>query len=114
MKIFLNGAAGRLGKAVRDVVSKSFIDIEIIGVDVKEEFFSDIAEINDFNCVIDFSSPDGFTSSLKHAIKFLKPFVNDITELGKEEFALMEKACEKNAVLHLPNMSIGKYMFLCC
>ncbi len=107
MKILLNGAAGRMGKAVREVANKSFSDIEIIGVDVKGEFFSDIAKVKDFDCIVDFSSPDGFVSSINHAVRFSKPFVSGTTGVGRKEFALMKKASEKIAVLHSPNMSIG-------
>ncbi|MGC8867155.1 MAG: 4-hydroxy-tetrahydrodipicolinate reductase [Elusimicrobiales bacterium] len=107
MKILLNGASGRMGKTIIDVVRKSYYDIEIIPVDIKGEGVYKICDVKDFDCVVDFSTLSGFKDSLRHAVDFSKPFVSGTTGISEEELKLIEEASKKIAVLYSPNMSIG-------
>ena len=108
MRILLNGACGKMGTTVKEVVRKSYPDIDIIPVDIiTADGVFRIDDVRDFDCVIDFSSPDGFISAIKHALRFLKPFVSGTTGIGENEKRLMDDASKKIPVFYSPNMSIG-------
>lgn len=108
MKILLNGGCGRMGKAIRSLVAKEYPDMVLFPVDIKrEEGVYDINDVIDFDCVIDFSSKEGFISALNHSLKYRKPFLSGTTTIGEEEKKLLVEASNNIAVFHSPNMSIG-------
>lgn len=108
MKMILNGACGKMGKAVMKVVKEKYPEIDVIPVDIKKsEGIYLIDEVSSFDCIIDFSSPGGFVSALKHCLKYSKPLVSGTTGIGEEEKKIMKEASSKIAIFYSPNMSIG-------
>lgn len=108
MRIVLNGGCGKMGLAIRDLVKNEYSDIFLILTDIKkEEGVNNIEDVFDFDCVVDFSTKDGFIMALNHALKHKKPFVSGTTGIGEDENRLMLEASKYIAVFHSPNMSIG-------
>lgn len=107
-RILLNGACGRMGSAIIQLANRDYKSINVIPVDIieKEGIFK-LNDVRDFDCIVDFSSREGFISSINYAIKFSKPFVSGTTGLSDIEKDIMNEASKKIAVFYSPNMSIG-------
>lgn len=108
MRIILNGACGKMGKTIRNLVENEYSDITLFLVDIKnEEKVYRIEDVSDFDCIVDFSSREGFVSSLNHSLRYKKPFVSGTTGLFDDEKNLLLEASKEIAVFYSPNMSIG-------
>jgi len=108
MKIVLNGACGKMGRIVREICAQK--QISVIGVDIKKdgEVLNSFDEIkDDFDGIIDFSSPSGVALSLNFAVKRNKPIVIGTTGYGEKEKELILISSKKIPVFVSPNMSKG-------
>ncbi len=127
IKAVLIGACGKMGQ----MIASSFLKRGEISVDFPVEFSAhsamgfDYGEFSgfgkndvkiisleevcgkEFDVIVDFSSPESFRKALEMAVIAGKPFVSGTTGLGEGDFKLLEKAGEKIAVIHSPNMSVG-------
>jgi 4-hydroxy-tetrahydrodipicolinate reductase len=63
--------------------------------------------INDISAVIDFSSPEGFISSVNFCIENKLPLISGTTGLREEHLGLVSTAKKSIPILIGPNMSIG-------
>ena len=112
MKIIINGAGGRMGKALRGMIEKGCRDAVLAGmVDpfVKEDGM--LAALSDFNgeadCIIDFSNHAGVSELMEYAVEKNIPVVVATTGHTEAELAVIEAASKKIAVFHSGNMSLG-------
>lgn len=116
MNIILNGALGKMGRAIKNISEKKYKDIKIYEADIKEvEGISPIEKINvsDANVVIDFSSINGTKSALEYCVKKKIPAVIGTTGLGEDMMDLMKKYSSEIPVFYSPNMSMGVNICLC-
>jgi 4-hydroxy-tetrahydrodipicolinate reductase len=95
IKIALVGRGGKMGQEIEKLLSgasKKMILTELVkGADV----------------VIDFSSPQGFESTLKWCVKNKVPFVSGTTGISVEHERQLKSAAKKIPVLWSSNFSLG-------
>ena len=90
--IGLFGANGRMGRAVRDVVSARG-DLQL--AEATPDVF------------IDFSAPDALHDNLMTATRLGRPIVIGTTGFSDHHERMLEEAARQVAVLHAANMSLG-------
>lgn len=108
IRALINGASGKLGKAIIRIAEETG-KIKIAGkVDVVEGF-EKIEEIlpGNIDIVIDASSQEGFKKALMWAVNNRKPFVSGTTGLEIAELISLDSASEIIPVLHTSNLSKG-------
>lgn len=110
MNIIINGAGGRMGRALRAMAAEK--NIAVVGaVDafVKEEGIC--ASLQDVTAkadvIIDFSNHAGVGELLRYAEEKNLPVVVCTTGHTEEEMSLIRAAAEKIPVFHSGNMSVG-------
>ena len=111
MKIIINGAGGRMGKALSKMIEGS-PDITLLGaVDafVKEEgFVSSLSQCQTgAQCIIDFSNHAGTKDLLDYAVENKIPVVVCTTGHTEQELAYIRQASMEIPVFHSGNMSVG-------
>lgn len=110
IKIGLLGAAGRMGRAIRDVADESGVTL-VGGVDRDGAVFGDCASAAALalatNVLIDFSSPDALGSHLDVARVDGGAIVIGTTGLLPEHHRLIDVAAQDIAVLQAANTSLG-------
>ncbi len=115
MKIILNGAGGRMGRAVRALAENGYRNAEIVAcVDVlpmNEENYSCYTDINDVSCeadcIIDFSNHTGAPKLLAFAKSRNIPVVLCTTGHTQEELDCIDEAGSSVAIFRSANMSLG-------
>lgn len=115
MKIILNGAGGRMGKAIRTLAENGYRNAEIVAcVDIlpmTAEGYDCYADINDVkkqaDCIIDFSNHTGVENLLGYAQKNGIPVVLATTGHTKEELDIVDNAGKNIAIFRSANMSLG-------
>lgn len=130
IRIAVVGAAGRMGKiliaAVADsdkarltaatvrpnsaLVSGSAVDAgELAGVGRLDVYVTDSLEsvIDDFDVLIDFTTPDATLKHLKTCAQFGKKMVIGTTGFSSEQFKLLQTFGESHALVFAPNFSVG-------
>jgi 4-hydroxy-tetrahydrodipicolinate reductase len=127
MNIIIAGCAGRMGQRIaalavkeKDIVIVGAFEYkghpslgkdigELIGSEKKGVVIqSDLSTIIDIgDVIIDFTSPESSLHNLEMAVRHQKKIVIGTTGFSKEEYARIEKAGEKIAVVCAPNMSVG-------
>ncbi len=110
MRIIINGAGGRMGKALTAMMEKGCRNAELAAsVDPYVEgmlpALSDVTAEAD--CIIDFSNHAGTEALLKFATEKKLPVVVCTTGHTPEELALIRAAGETIPVFHSGNMSLG-------
>lgn len=103
MKILLNGAKGKMGQAIREIVSAEDTIIERKRMPVLIDENIDIG--------IDFSSPQGTMEILELALQYGFPLVIGTTGLTAEQRAKLHAAAQQIKILYARNFSIGVYVF---
>ena len=101
IKLVVCGLEGRMGAAISELVEQNDA-IELIGSFEKLKSTQDAVD-----CVIDFSSPDGFSESLSWCVETGSAFVSGTTGLSNADFETLNKASANIPVLWAPNMSLG-------
>ena len=112
MNIIINGAGGRMGRALRAMAEKGCRNAVLAGmVDpyVNEEGMLDSLTAFEGNadCIIDFSNHAGTADLVAYAAERKLPVVIATTGHTEEELALIRKAAEEVPVFYSGNMSLG-------
>ena len=111
MKLILNGALGRMGRAVAALAADR--DHEIVaGVDIAAgdaafPVYIDWADLPAADAVIDFSNPAALEAELNYVTAHNLPLVLCTTGLSEEQMASVRKAAEIVPVFFSSNMSLG-------
>jgi len=111
MKVIINGAGGRMGRALRAILETSpaaelaaMVDPFVQG----EGMLSSLREFSgEADCIIDFSNHAGTAELLSYAVEKNLPVVVSTTGHTEEELALIRDAAKKIPVFHSGNMSLG-------
>ena len=126
IKIAINGAAGRMGKAIaRETegysgtiivraydrpdspdIAKRLCDIGNSKSSVTIEP-SDTINQGDFDVLIDFSMPSPVMDAARHCIQIKRPMVIGVTGFGNKQKEKLQTLAEEIPILMSPNMSIG-------
>ena len=112
MNIIINGAGGRMGRALRAMAEKGCWNALLAGmVDpyVNEEgMLASLAAFDgNADCIIDFSNHAGTADLVAYAAAKKLPVVIATTGHTEEELALIRKAAEEVPVFYSGNMSLG-------
>ena len=112
MKVIINGAGGRMGRALAAMIEKGCRGAALAGaVDpyVQEEGM--LPSLHEFageaDCIIDFSNHAGTCALLDYAAEKGLPVVVCTTGHTEEELAAIRAAAERIPVFHSGNMSLG-------
>ncbi len=104
MKIVVWGAAGRMGQAILQVLSREEDLVLGAALDMGDNIKKGILE---GEVLIDFTSPEGTLVALKEAVIKKKKMVIGTTGLNKREMEQLKEASRKIPIVYSPNMSIG-------
>ncbi len=114
VRIIMCGCNGKMGRVISDLAVEDAQAQIVAGVDFVTEqhydypVFSSILDCNvDADVIIDFSSPQKLSERLSFAIEKKMPMVFCTTGLSEEEFAQVNEASKKVAILRSANMSLG-------
>ena len=110
MKIIINGAGGRMGRALRAMAAQKEIQVSaMVDAFVKEDGM--LASLSEFSgeadCIIDFSHHSGVQELLNYAVEKNLPVIVCTTGHTEEELAAIAAAAKKIPVFHSGNMSLG-------
>lgn len=111
--IILCGANGKMGKVIRDIVSKRDDCRIAAGIDLNTEsdsfpIYSSFDEIKeDADVIIDFSNPALLNDLLDFAVKKSMPVVIATTGYDESQKKQIEEASRKTSVFFTYNMSLG-------
>ncbi|MGI6394908.1 MAG: 4-hydroxy-tetrahydrodipicolinate reductase [bacterium] len=108
VRIAINGASGKMGKAIAKIAEENSKITVTHKIDVAEGFekFENISPDN-VDVVIDISSPEGIKTALTWSVKNKKPFVSGTTGLQIADFVSIDSASEIIPVLYTSNLSKG-------
>lgn len=112
MKILVNGAGGRMGKALRAMIANGCHDAVLAGaVDLCAQEEGMLSSLEAFqgeaDCIIDFSNHAGTWGLLNYAVSRNLPLVIATTGHTEEELAQIQTAAQQVPVFHSGNMSLG-------
>ncbi len=110
MRIIINGAGGRMGKALRAMAQQKGIEIAaMIDPFVKEEgMLSALCEFDgQADCIIDFSHHSGVKSLLYYGVQKGLPVIVCTTGHTEDELAAITQASKEIPVFRSGNMSLG-------
>lgn len=112
MKILVNGAGGRMGKALRAMIANGCRDAVLAGaVDLYAQEEGVLSSLEAFqgnaDCIIDFSNHAGTSGLLNYAVSRNMPVVIATTGHTEEELAQIQVAAQQIPVFHSGNMSLG-------
>ena len=110
MRVIVNGAGGRMGKAITAMIEKS-PDIQIAGlVDTfvtGEGLVSSLDQCGEADCIIDFSNHAGTGELMAYAVEKKLPVVVCTTGHTQKELQEISGAAKEIPVFHSGNMSVG-------
>ena len=110
MKIIINGAGGRMGKALAAMTQNS-PDVEVVGaVDPFVEAPGMLKELNqcpEADCIIDFSNHAGTEGLMGYAVEKKLAVVVCTTGHTQQELDCIREAAKSVPVFHSGNMSVG-------
>lgn len=120
MNIIVNGAAGRMGQILCELIEKSekhtvaaYCSLEYEGSEDALHF----ADIGSFegqaDCIIDFSSHKATRTVTDYAVKRALPLVIATTGQDEGEMELIRSASEKIPLFYSQNMSFGVALLSC-
>lgn len=112
MNVIINGAGGRMGKALRAMVEKGCRNAVLAGaVDPFVEEEGMLSSLDAFageaDCIIDFSNHTGTAALTAYAAANKLPVVIATTGHTEEEMAMIRRAAEEVPVFYSGNMSLG-------
>ena len=105
-KVFINGAEGKMGKAITRIIENN----PALGLEVSVKRDGVQPVLGDFDLVIDFSTPQGAQEAFAIARKHRRPFLTGTTNLP-ETFLFQMQEEEKIPVFYAPNVSLSVYFF---
>jgi 4-hydroxy-tetrahydrodipicolinate reductase len=118
IKIILNGARGKMGRTIAELV-KSQEDMEIIaGVDVVGEkgdfpIYDSIFKIEEkADVIVDFSNPQALDNLLRYALSHRVPVVTGTTGLEESHRLMLQDAAKTIPVFYSQNMSLGVFLMV--
>lgn len=122
----LVGAQGRMGVAIREVLSEVadaklglgvVRSIDTADADICEQLcrwstsadlaVNPIAVLSDIDVLIDFSVPENLSSTVEAAVKARVPLLVGVTGLSEDDLELVRGASEFVPVAHVANTSLG-------
>ena len=110
MKIIVNGACGRMGKALRAIMNERAVETAA-AVDPfagEEGILSSLADFSgEADCIIDFSNHTGAPALAEFAAKSKLPLVVATTGHTEDELAAIREAAKSVPVFYSGNMSLG-------
>lgn len=107
MKLIIHGAAGRMGRALRDAIETS-ADFELLyGVDPVLPVRSLSQCVQKADCVIDFSHHSATADLLNYCVRTKTPVVVCTTGHTPAEHTLIRRAAGQIPVFHSSNVSVG-------
>lgn len=110
MKIIINGAGGRMGKALRTMAAQKEIEVAAM-VDAFVQEDGMLASLADFSgeadCIIDFSHHSGVQALLAYAVGRNLPVIVCTTGHTAQELEAIAAASKQIPVFHSGNMSLG-------
>lgn len=111
MKLILNGALGRMGRAVAALAADRGHEI-VAGVDIAVgtaafPVCTDWADLPAADAVIDFSNPSALEAELAYVTAHNLPLVLCTTGLSARQLAAVHKAAEQVPIFVSGNMSLG-------
>lgn len=120
MKIIINGAGGRMGKALADIILSggkhtvaAYCSVEFT-TNESENIYSSLSEFKgEADCIIDFSNHLATQSVVDYAVNRGLPVVIATTGQTQEEKEMINKASEKIPVFYSQNMSLGIALLSC-
>ncbi len=111
MRIIINGAGGRMGKALTAMAQKGMYDAFIAGaVDPYapgDGIVSSLGDCGIADCIIDFSNHAGIGALMDYATEKSLPVVVATTGHTAEEQAIIRAAAQRVPVFYSGNMSLG-------
>ena len=120
VKVAVNGAAGRMGRAVMEAVSLSDVTTLVAAYDRKDMPVGNVAPIavcdsgmldpGKFDVLIDFSTPDGSLAVLESCADAGKAAVVGTTGFDNGQIERIRALAGKMPLLVAPNMSLGMNM----
>jgi 4-hydroxy-tetrahydrodipicolinate reductase len=98
INLYLNGASGRMGVAVKSIISETN-DFNLLDKDLCEEH----------DCIIDFSRPDSCINLILESKnkKILTPLIIGTTGFNEQQLGVIEEAAKFSPILLSFNMSQG-------
>lgn len=105
IKLVVCGLDGRMGQAISELVEESDV-FDLLG-----DFDKLKSSKEAVDCIIDFSSPEGFSQALAWSQEAGAAFVSGTTGLSDKEYDQLTAAGENIPVLWAPNMSLGIQWF---
>lgn len=110
MKIIINGAGGRMGKALRAMTEKKGAQVAAM-VDPFVQEQGMLQTLSDFDgqadCIIDFSNHAGTHELLAYAVDKKLPVILCTTGHTRQELDAIGEAAKSIPVFHSGNMSLG-------
>lgn len=111
MKLILNGALGRMGRAVASLAADRGHEI-VAGVDIAVgdaafPVYTDWADLPAADAVIDFSNPSALEAEFAYVTAHNLPLVLCTTGLSAQQLAAVHKAAEQVPIFVSGNMSLG-------
>lgn len=112
MKILVNGAAGRMGRALRAMIDQGCQGSELAGaVDAFAASGDMLSSLEQFtgqaDCIIDFSNHAGTRGLTEYAAARKLPLVIATTGQTEDELAMIHAAAKTVPVFYSGNMSLG-------
>ncbi len=111
MRVIINGAGGRMGRALRAILESSTAAELAAMVDPFVQGEGMLSSLREFtgeaDCIIDFSNHAGTKELLSYAVEKSLPVVVSTTGHTEEELSVIRDAAEKIPVFHSGNMSLG-------
>lgn len=108
IKVGINGANGRMGKAIESVISSKKDRFELVAKLTSSSTKEDIENSCKIcDVIIDFSQPAGLKSLISAAIRSSTNILVGTTGLESEHLHYMELAAKDIAVIYAPNTSLG-------
>lgn len=111
MKLILNGALGRMGRAVASLAADRGHEI-VAGVDIAAgeagfPVYTDWADLPAADVVIDFSNPSALAAELDYVTAHNLPLVLCTTGLSADQLAAVNAAARQVPIFFSSNMSLG-------
>ncbi|HPS31594.1 MAG TPA: hypothetical protein PLZ43_15170, partial [bacterium] len=108
IRVIVNGASGRMGKAIIRIAEETGKIRVTHKVDVVQGYENiDEIPLNSADAIIDVSSPEGFGKALRWAVKNKVPFISGATGLEISDLVGLDSASAQIPVLHTSNLSKG-------
>ncbi len=111
-RIVVSGAEGRMGRRITELARKNPEFEVVAGLELKANpglnIVSGLNDIKvDYDCIIEFTTPEATLKHLKAAEKAKKGMVIGTTGFSEEEFGAIKKASGAIPVIFSPNMSVS-------